>query len=144
MVKSPFLGTACAFTDHVVQMQQKGWKDVPNPMNASILDVDRRPGSGCLQGGHAASIRAQRSRSSYDSASPGNGQTDPSECETDVMDQDNSGRIVETAVEARQGELGPGVLMLLDVSGELAVLIGCHVDDILQNLSVKEMSRGER
>ncbi|MBR0971399.1 MULTISPECIES: hypothetical protein [Bradyrhizobium] len=60
------------------------------------------------------------------------------------MDQDNSGRIVETAVEARQGELGPGVLMLLDVSGELAVLIGCHVDDILQNLSVKEMSRGER
>lgn len=39
------------------------------------------------------------------------------------MDKDNSGPVVETAVEARQGELGPSVLMLLGVSVALAVLI---------------------
>ena len=40
-----------------------------------------------------------------------------------VIDKDKSGRVVETAVEARQGELGPSVLMLLGVSVGLAVLI---------------------
>ncbi|AND89086.1 MULTISPECIES: hypothetical protein [Bradyrhizobium] len=39
------------------------------------------------------------------------------------MDKDKSGRIVETALEARQGELGPSVLMLLGVSMGLAILI---------------------
>lgn len=39
------------------------------------------------------------------------------------MNKDKSGRIVETAVEARQGELGPSVLMLLGVSVGLAVLV---------------------
>ncbi|EJN15512.1 hypothetical protein PMI42_00887 [Bradyrhizobium sp. YR681] len=39
------------------------------------------------------------------------------------MDNDKRGRVVETAVEARQGELGPSVLMLLGVSLGLAVLI---------------------
>jgi len=39
------------------------------------------------------------------------------------MDKDKSGHVVETAVEARQGELGPSVLMLLGVSLGLAVLI---------------------
>lgn len=39
------------------------------------------------------------------------------------MDKDKSGRIVETAFEARQGELGPAVLMLLGVSVGLAVVI---------------------
>ncbi|MDN3278305.1 hypothetical protein QWJ07_28865 [Frankia sp. RB7] len=39
------------------------------------------------------------------------------------MKQDKSGRIVETAVEARQGELGPSMLMLLGVSLGLAALI---------------------
>jgi len=46
---------------------------------------------------------------------------DPSE--SNVMDKDKSGHVVETAVEARQGELGPSVLMLLGVSVGLAVLI---------------------
>ena len=39
------------------------------------------------------------------------------------MDKDKSGRGVETAVEARQAELGPSVLMLLGVSLGLSVLI---------------------
>jgi len=39
------------------------------------------------------------------------------------MKQDKSGRIVETPVEARQGELGPSVLMLLGVSVGLAVVV---------------------
>ena len=39
------------------------------------------------------------------------------------MNKDKSGRIVETAVEARQGERGPSVLMLLGVSVGLAVLL---------------------
>ncbi|WP_156162760.1 hypothetical protein [Bradyrhizobium sp. LTSP857] len=39
------------------------------------------------------------------------------------MDKDKSGRVVETAVEARQAELGPSVLMLLGVSLGLSVLI---------------------
>jgi hypothetical protein len=39
------------------------------------------------------------------------------------MDRDESRRIVETPLEARQGELGPSVLMLLGVSVGLAVLI---------------------
>jgi hypothetical protein len=39
------------------------------------------------------------------------------------MNQDQSGRIVETPVEARQGELGPSMLLLLGVSLGLAVLI---------------------
>jgi hypothetical protein len=39
------------------------------------------------------------------------------------MNQDESGRIVETPIEARQGELGPSVLMLLGVSAGLAVLV---------------------
>jgi hypothetical protein len=40
-----------------------------------------------------------------------------------MMDKDKSGHVVETAVEARQGELGLSVLMLLGVSVGLAVLI---------------------
>jgi hypothetical protein len=39
------------------------------------------------------------------------------------MDRDKNGRLVEAAVEARQAELGPSVLMLLGVSVGLAVLI---------------------
>jgi hypothetical protein len=39
------------------------------------------------------------------------------------MNQDQSGRTVETPVEARQGELGPSMLLLLGVSLGLAVLI---------------------
>lgn len=39
------------------------------------------------------------------------------------MDRDKSGRILETALEARQGELGPSVLMLLGVSLGLAVIL---------------------
>jgi hypothetical protein len=39
------------------------------------------------------------------------------------MNKDNSGRIVEAAVEARQGELGPSVLTLLGVSVGLLVLV---------------------
>jgi hypothetical protein len=39
------------------------------------------------------------------------------------MNQDKSGRVVETAVEVRQGELGPSMLMLLGMSLGLAVLI---------------------
>lgn len=39
------------------------------------------------------------------------------------MEKDKSGLVVETAVEARQGELGPSVLMLLGVSVALAVVI---------------------
>ncbi|QIG98186.1 MULTISPECIES: hypothetical protein [Bradyrhizobium] len=39
------------------------------------------------------------------------------------MDQDKSGRIVETSLEARQGELDPSMLMLLAVSLALAGLI---------------------
>jgi len=39
------------------------------------------------------------------------------------MNQDKSGRVVETAVEARQGELGPSMLMLLGLSLGLTVLI---------------------
>ena len=40
------------------------------------------------------------------------------------MDKDKSGRVVETAVEARQAELGPSVLMLLGVSGTAGLLAG--------------------
>ncbi|WP_441235275.1 hypothetical protein [Bradyrhizobium sp. 930_D9_N1_4] len=39
------------------------------------------------------------------------------------MDKDKSGRIVETALEARQGESGPSVLILLGVSVGLVVVI---------------------
>jgi hypothetical protein len=39
------------------------------------------------------------------------------------MNRDESGRIVETSIEARQAELGPSVLMLLGVSVGLAVLV---------------------
>ena len=39
------------------------------------------------------------------------------------MNQNKSGRIVETPIKARQGELGPSVLMLLGVSVGLAVLV---------------------
>jgi hypothetical protein len=35
MVKSPFLGTACAFTGHVVQTQQDGRTYVPKPIDAA-------------------------------------------------------------------------------------------------------------
>lgn len=41
----------------------------------------------------------------------------------DDMDRDKSGRIVETALEAHQGELGPSVLMLLGASVGLAVIL---------------------
>ncbi|BAC49025.1 bsr3760 [Bradyrhizobium diazoefficiens USDA 110] len=47
----------------------------------------------------------------------------PSNAGPNDMDKDKSGRIVETALEARQGELGPSVLMLLGVSMGLAILI---------------------
>ena len=39
------------------------------------------------------------------------------------MRRDQSGRIVETSIEARQAELGPSVLTLLSVSLALAVVI---------------------
>lgn len=39
------------------------------------------------------------------------------------MNKDESGHTVKTAVEARQGELGPSVLMLLGISLGLAILL---------------------
>ncbi|MET4420539.1 hypothetical protein HAP41_0000029915 [Bradyrhizobium barranii subsp. apii] len=52
-----------------------------------------------------------------------NGRPFPGMQGPDDMDRDKSGRIVETALEARQGELGPSVLMLLGVSVGLAVIL---------------------
>ena len=52
-----------------------------------------------------------------------NGRPFPGMQGPDDMDRDKSGRIVETALEARQGELGPSVLMLLGVSLGLAVIL---------------------
>jgi hypothetical protein len=40
-----------------------------------------------------------------------------------VMIKDKSGHTVETAVEARQAERGPSVLMLLGISVGLAILL---------------------
>jgi hypothetical protein len=48
MVISPFLGTACAFTGHVVLRQQEEWREVPK---SNERDDQVRPGQyGCQRG----------------------------------------------------------------------------------------------
>ncbi|MCW2225743.1 hypothetical protein M2232_009275 [Bradyrhizobium japonicum] len=58
------------------------------------------------------------------------------------MDKDNSGHVVETPVEARQGELGPSVLMLLGASVGFAVFILAVTWMIFSEQEVEEEAMG--
>lgn len=51
------------------------------------------------------------------------GVPNPKFADEDVMVERDNGRIVETAREARQGERGPSVLVLLTVSTLLAAIV---------------------